>query len=77
MIPVRDPETGEHCWIDTSDAQVREAFSALVAARRARITDVFRRSRAIARTVNGRTIVDPLVKFIMRRRRRLWNTPGR
>jgi len=78
MLPVRDPETGEHCWIDTSDARVREAFSSLVAARRARITDAFRKSRSDALELStAEPIVDPLVKFIMRRRRRLWNSPGR
>lgn len=78
MLPVRDPETGEHCWIDTSDARVREAFASLVSARRDRIRDAFRQSRVDALELStAEPIVDPMVKFIMRRRRRLWNSPGR
>jgi uncharacterized protein (DUF58 family) len=78
MLPVRDPETGEHCWIDTSDARVREAFTSLVSARRAGITEAFRQSRADPLELStAEPLVDPMVRFIMRRRRRLWNSPGR
>ncbi len=78
MLPVRDPETGEHCWIDTSDARVRAAFAALVAARRTRIASTFRQARTDALELStAEPIVDPLVKFIVRRRRHLWNSPGR
>ncbi len=78
MLPVRDPETGEHCWIDTSDARVRSAFSALVSERRTRIASVFRQARADALELStAEPIVDPLVKFIVRRRRHLWTSPGR
>ncbi len=78
MMPVRDPETGEHCWIDTSDARVRAAFAALVTARRTRVADTFRRARVDHIELStAESMVDPLVRFIQRRRRRLWNSPGR
>ncbi|MGH2405861.1 MAG: DUF58 domain-containing protein [bacterium] len=78
MVPVRDPETGEHCWIDTSDPRVRGAFTALVAARRARVAAAFRRARTDPLELStAESMVDPLVRFVVRRRRRPWNSPGR
>ena len=64
--------------IDTSDSRVRAAFTALVAARRTRITDVFRHSRVdMVELSTAESMVDPLVRFILRRRRRRWSLPGR
>lgn len=78
MVPVRDPETGQHCWIDTSDARVRGAFSALVAARRARVAAAFRRARTDPLELStAESMVQPLVRFVTRRRRRPWISPGR
>ncbi|MGQ0568293.1 MAG: DUF58 domain-containing protein [Armatimonadota bacterium] len=78
MVPVRDPETGAHAWIDTSDTRVRAAFNALVTARRTRVTEAFRRARVDRIELStAESMVDPLVRFVMRRRRRLWNLPGR
>ncbi|MDI6772876.1 MAG: DUF58 domain-containing protein [bacterium] len=78
VIPVRDPETGQHCWIDTSDARVRSAHEALVSARRASVTAAFRRARVDHLVLStATTLVDPLVDFVQRRRRRLWSSSGR
>lgn len=80
MVPVRDPETGAHCWIDTSDPRVRAAFEALVAARRARVTTAFRQARTDTLELStAESMVDPLVRFVLRRRRwrQPWNSPGR
>lgn len=78
VVPVRDPETGAHTWLDTSDRRVRAAFEALVAARRARVTESFRRSRVDSLVLSTATsLVDPLVRFVVRRRRRVWSSPGR
>lgn len=78
VVPVRDPETGAHCWIDTSDPLVRSAFAALVSARRERIVEAFRRAQVDhLGLLTSESMVDPLVRFIMRRRRRLWSSPGR
>jgi len=78
MVPVRDPETGQHCWIDTSDARVRAAFTALVAARRARVSEAFRRARTdpLERST-AESMIEPLIRFVVKRRRRPWNSPGR
>ncbi len=78
MVPVRDPESGAHCWIDTSDARVRAAFEALVAARRARVAAAFRGARTDPLELStAESMVEPLVRFVIRRRRRPWNLPGR
>ncbi|OFX26743.1 MAG: hypothetical protein A2Z07_06655 [Armatimonadetes bacterium RBG_16_67_12] len=78
MMPVRDPETGAHCWIDTSDARVRAAFAALVAARRARVLEAFRHARVDhLELTTAESMVDPLVRFVLRRKRHRWNSPGR
>lgn len=78
MVPVRDPETGAHCWVDTSDKRVRAAFEALVAARRTRVMDAFRQARVDHLELStAESLVDPLVRFVLRRRRRQWNLPGR
>jgi len=78
VIPVRDPETGQHCWIDTSDARVRSAHEKLVSARRASVTAAFRRARVDHLVLStATTLVDPLVDFVLRRRRRLWSSSGR
>jgi uncharacterized protein (DUF58 family) len=78
MVPVRDPETGAHCWIDTSDARVRAAYERLVAERRARVAQAFRRARTDPLELStAEPLVEPLVRFIVRRRRRPWNSPSR
>lgn len=78
MVPVRDPETGQHCWIDTSDARVRAAFTALVAARRARVSEAFRRARTDPLELStAESMIEPLIRFVVKRRRRPWNSPGR
>ncbi len=78
VIPVSDPETGEHIWIDTSDARVRSAHQALVSERRASVTGAFRRARVDHLVLStAETLVGPLVDFVLRRRRRLWISPGR
>lgn len=78
VIPVQDPETGQHCWIDTSDARVRSAHEALVGARTSSVTSAFRRARVDHIVLStGTTLVDSLVDFVLRRRRRLWSSSGR
>lgn len=78
MVPVRDPETGAHCWIDTSDARVRAAYEHLVAERRERVTTAFRQARTDPLELStAESMVDPLVRFIIRRRRRPWSSLSR
>ena len=78
MVPVRDPETGAHCWIDTSDSRVRAAYERLVAERRARVAAAFRTARVDPLELStAESLVEPLVRFVVRRRRRPWNSLNR
>ncbi len=78
MVPVRDPETGAHCWIDTSDSRVRAAYERLVAERRARVAAAFRMARVDPLELStAESLVEPLVRFVVRRRRRPWNSLNR
>jgi len=78
MVPVRDPETGAHCWIDTSDSRVRAAYERLVAERRTRVAAAFRMARTDPLELStAESLVQPLVRFIVRRRRRPWNSRSR
>jgi uncharacterized protein (DUF58 family) len=78
MVPVRDPETGAHCWIDTSDVRVRAAYERLVADRRARVVEAFRQARTDPLELStAESMVEPLVRFVVRRRRRPWSLASR
>lgn len=44
LIPVRDEESGELAWINTSDKQVRYAFKAAALERKSRLESVFKKS---------------------------------
>ena len=78
MVPVRDPETGAHCWIDTSDSRVRAAYERLVAERRTRVAAAFRMARTDPLELStAESLVEPLVRFVVRRRRRPWNSVSR
>jgi len=78
MVPVRDPETGAHCWIDTSDGRVRAAYEKLVAERRARVTTAFRQARTDPLELStAESMVESLVRFVVRRRKRPWSSLSR
>jgi uncharacterized protein (DUF58 family) len=73
----QDPETGQQVWVDTSDRNVRERYSQLVAARDTELAQMTRRATVdMLRLSTGEPLVDPLVKFVTFRRRRRWNLPG-
>jgi len=44
LIPVKDEETGELLWVNTSDKKVRDAFKADALKRNALLKDVFKKS---------------------------------
>ncbi|MDQ7849674.1 MAG: DUF58 domain-containing protein [Armatimonadota bacterium] len=79
LIPIRDPETGQQAWVDTSDRRVRAAYRELVEGQQAQIRETLRRSRVDTLELStAGTMVDPLVKFITHRRQRgRWRSPGR
>jgi uncharacterized protein (DUF58 family) len=76
---VRDPESGEQLWVDTSDPRVRRAYRELVAQQRARVESAFRLARAdVLELSTAEPLIDPLVRFIQYRRRKgRWSLPGR
>lgn len=78
-MPVRDPETGEQLWVDTSDPQVRSAYRRLVAEHRTRTDQVFRNARVdVLDLSTAEPLVDPLLRFVTYRRRKgRWNSAGR
>ncbi|HET6947512.1 MAG TPA: DUF58 domain-containing protein [bacterium] len=76
---VRDPETGEQLWVDTSDPALRRAYRDLVAQQRARVEGAFRLARTdVLELSTAEPLVEPLVRFIQYRRRKgRWNLAGR
>lgn len=76
---VRDPETGEELWVDTSDARLRAAYRELVGRQRGRVESALKGSRVdVLELSTAEPLVEPLTRFIQYRRRRgRWNLAGR
>jgi uncharacterized protein (DUF58 family) len=70
-LRLRDPETGEEVWVDTSDPRVRRAHAALVQAREAMLERTLRAAQVDVLSLStAQEIVEPLLKFTLRRRGR-------
>ncbi len=70
-LRMRDPESGEEIWIDTSDPRVRRAHEALVQAREAMLERTLRAAQVDVLSLStAQEIVEPLLKFTLRRRGR-------
>ena len=70
-LRMRDPESGEEVWIDTGDPRVRRAHAALVQAREAMLERTLRAAQVDVLSLStAQEIVDPLLKFTLRRRGR-------
>lgn len=70
-LRLRDLESGEEIWIDTSDPRVRRAHAALVQAREAVLERTLRAAQVDALHLStAQEIVEPLLKFTLRRRGR-------
>ncbi len=71
LIPLKDPETDELMWVDSSSASFRRAFKS-EAARRAEERDTFFRSTSIDRIELpiDQPYLTPLIKFFRTRERR-------
>lgn len=68
-LRMRDPETGQEVWIDTSDPRVRRAHKALVEQREEVLTRIFRSAQVdLLQLSTAQDIVQPLLKFTLRRR---------
>lgn len=76
---VRDPETGEQLWVDTSDPALRRAYRELTERQRSRVQAALRTSRIdVLELSTAEPLVEPLVRFIQYRRRKgRWNLAGR
>lgn len=70
-LRLRDPESGEEIWIDTSDPRVRRAHAALVQARETMLERTLRAAQVEVLSLStAREIVEPLLKFTLHRRGR-------
>ncbi|WP_027881643.1 DUF58 domain-containing protein [Meiothermus rufus] len=70
-LRLRDPESGEEVWLDTSDPRVRQAHARLVQAREALLERTLRAAQVDVLTLcTAQEIVEPLLKFTLRRRGR-------
>jgi len=77
-VYLHDPETDQQLWVDTSDQRVRATYRELVRARDASLTSAVRRTGVDMLTLSTEaSLVEPLLRFILFRRRRRWNLPGR
>jgi uncharacterized protein (DUF58 family) len=67
----RDPTTGQETWLDTSDKTVQAAHQKMVLERESRIQKAFRRATVDhLELVTANDIVNPLLKFAIRRKGR-------
>jgi len=78
-LVVRDPETGQQLWVDTSDGRLREGYRELVARQRATVAAALRMAAVDALELStAEALLSPLLRFITRRRRRgRWSLAGR
>jgi uncharacterized protein (DUF58 family) len=76
---VRDPETGEQVWVNTSDPRVRRAYRELAAQERERDRQTLARSAVdVLELSTAQALLSPLLRFItLRKRRRRWSLAGR
>jgi len=76
---VRDPESGEQLWVDTSDPALRKAYRELVAEQCAWVAGALRGPRVdVLELSTAEPLIEPLVRFIQYRRRKgRWNLAGR
>ena len=76
---VRDPESGQQLWVDTSDARLRETYRALAARQRAAVAAALHTAAVDALELStAEPLLSPLLKFITyRRRRSRWSLAGR
>lgn len=78
-LPVRDPETGEQAWVDTSDPRLRQAYRDLATRRRDQVAATLRGAAVdVLELSTAEPLLHPLMRFItFRRRRGRWSLAGR
>jgi uncharacterized protein (DUF58 family) len=68
-LRVRDPESGQEVWVNTSDPRVRAAYAALVKERDETIKRTLQSAQVdLLELSTAREIVEPVLKFTMRRK---------
>jgi hypothetical protein len=71
LIPVKDEETGEVVWVNTSDKSVRTAFKADALRRNAALKEVFSKSGVDAADIGTHeSYVKPLMTLFKKRESR-------
>src|SRR2546422_709086 len=75
---VRDPESGQQLWVDTSDARLRETYRALATRQRAAVAAALHTAAVDALELStAEPLLSPLLRFITyRRRRSRWSLAG-
>ncbi len=70
VLTLRDAETGEQVWVDTSDPRFRARFEAVAAEREARIAAAFARAGVDAIELStAESMIDTLLRFAALRKR--------
>ena len=70
-LRLRDPESGEEIWLDTSDPRVRRSHAALVQQREDMLARVLRSAQVdILTLTTAQEIIQPILKFTLRRKGR-------
>lgn len=70
-LRLRDPESGEEVWVDTSDPRVRAAYAKLIEGRETVLERTLRAARVdLLPLSTAQDIVEPILKFTLRRRSR-------
>jgi uncharacterized protein (DUF58 family) len=67
-LRLRDPESGQELWLNTSDPQVRARFGELVAERDRAFTRAARSAQVDSIEINSSDLLKPLLGFAARRR---------
>lgn len=68
-LRVRDPESGQEVWVNTSDPRVRAAYAALVKEREETIKRTLQSAQVdLLELSTAQEIVEPILKFTMRRK---------
>jgi len=71
LIPIKDEESGQLEWINTSDKQVRHAFKAAALERNGRLEDLFRRSGVdFTKIGTHQSYIKPLMTLFKKRESR-------
>lgn len=70
-LRLRDPETGEEAWIDTSDPKVRMAYAKMVLERDEKIRYALRAAQVeLLELSTANDIIQPIMKFSLQRKGR-------